>query len=102
MPFVAVAKAADIPVGKAAYVEAAGLALAVFNLGGGRFRALAPACPHEDGPLSEGWLEGGSVVCPWHGYDFDLATGRCNVDSSLAVGVYATRVVDDAVEVELP
>jgi len=102
MAFVPVAKAADIPVGKAAYVETAGVALAVFNLGGGRFRAVTPTCPHEDGPLAEGWVEGGSIVCPWHGYDFDLATGRCNVDEGLSVGVYETRVVDGAVEVELP
>ncbi|MGH7355119.1 MAG: Rieske (2Fe-2S) protein [Candidatus Rokuibacteriota bacterium] len=102
MAFVTVAQAAYVPVGKAVYVEAAGLALAVFNLGGGRFRAVTPLCPHEDGPLAEGWLEGGSVVCPWHGYDFDLATGRCNVDASLAVGVYETRVVDGEVEVDIP
>ena len=102
MAFVALAQAADIPVGKAAYVETAGLTLALFNLGGGRFRALTSICPHEDGPLAEGWLEGGNVVCPWHGYDFELATGRCNVDDGLSVGVYETRVVDGAVEVDLP
>ena len=102
MGFVAVAKAADIPVGKGAYVETAAATLAVFNLGGGRFRAVSPACPHEDGPLAEGWVEGDSVVCPWHGYDFDLGTGRCNVDPGLAICVYATRVVDGTVEVEIP
>lgn len=102
MAFLAVAKAADIPVGKAAYVETGALALAIFNLGGGRFQAVSSICPHEDGPLAEGWIEGGSVVCPWHGYDFDLAAGRCNVDDSLSVSVYATRVVDGAVEVEVP
>ena len=102
MAFVSVAKAADIVVGKAAHVEAAGLSLAVFNLGGGRFHAVTAICPHEDGPLGECWLEGGNVVCPWHGYDFDLATGRCNTDAGLAVSVYAARVVDGGVEVEIP
>ena len=102
MAFVTVAKAADVPVGKAVYVEAARVALAVFNLGGGRFRAVTPLCPHEDGPLAEGWLEADNVVCPWHGYDFDLTTGRCNVDASLSVGVYETRVVDGEVEVDIP
>ena len=102
MAFVPVAKAADIPVGKAAHVEAGSLALAVFNLGAGRFRAVTALCPHEDGPLAEGWVEGGGVVCPWHGYDFELATGRCNVDDNLSIGVFATRVVDGSVEVEIP
>jgi Rieske Fe-S protein len=33
-------------------------------------------CPHLGGPLEEARVEDGSVVCPWHGYRFDLRTGR--------------------------
>jgi nitrite reductase/ring-hydroxylating ferredoxin subunit len=102
MAFVPVARASEIPVGQGAYVERNGLGLAVFNAGGGRFYALGPTCPHEDGPLSEGWLEASAVVCPWHGFDFDVATGRCGVDPDLSVPVYAVRVQDDVVEVDLP
>lgn len=102
MPFVAVARASDIPEGHGAFVERDGIPLALFNAGGGRFHATGATCPHEDGPLSEGWLEGGTVVCPWHGFDFDLASGRCNVDEGLAIAVYAARVVNGVVEVDLP
>ncbi len=42
------------------------------------------------------------MVCPWHGFDFDLATGRCHVDPDLSVPVYAVRVSDGVVEVDLP
>jgi nitrite reductase/ring-hydroxylating ferredoxin subunit len=41
-------------------------------------------------------------VCPWHGFDFDLATGRCGVDAGLAVPVYPVRLRDGVVEVDLP
>ena len=102
MAFVAVARAEEIPVGHSALVERDGLPLAIFNAGGGRFYATGPTCPHEDGPLSEGWIEAGAVVCPWHGFDFDLATGRCNVDHDLAVPVYAVRVTHGIVEIDLP
>jgi nitrite reductase (NADH) small subunit len=102
MAFVAVARVEDIPVGQAAFAERDGFPLAVFNAGGGRFYATGPTCPHEDGPLSEGWIEGGAVVCPWHGFDFDVTTGRCNVDEGLAIPVYAVRVTDGVVEVDLP
>jgi nitrite reductase (NADH) small subunit len=102
MPFVPVARVADIPEGRGAFVERDGLPLAVFNAGGGRFYATGATCPHEDGPLGEGWLEGSAVVCPWHGFDFDLATGRCHVDESLAIPVYAARVVGGVVEVDVP
>lgn len=42
----------------------------------GRVCALAHACSHLGGPLSEGTLKDGSVVCPWHGSEFALTDGR--------------------------
>ena len=42
----------------------------------GRVCALLHACAHLGGPLSEGTLKDGSVVCPWHGSEFALADGR--------------------------
>jgi nitrite reductase/ring-hydroxylating ferredoxin subunit len=102
MPRVIVPDAASIPLGQGTFIESHGVAFAVFNAGGGRFYACGAVCPHEDGPLSEGWLEGDAVVCPWHGFDFDLATGRCRVDDDLGVPVYPVRAQGDIIEVELP
>jgi len=45
---------------------------------------------------------GDVVVCPWHGYDFDLTTGRCRVDEDLAVAVYPVRVRGTTIEVDVP
>lgn len=102
MGFVRVASTDDIPVGQGTLVDINGVTLALFNAGGGRFHATSPLCPHEDGPLAEGWIEGDAVVCPWHGFDFDLRTGRCLVDEALAIPVYPARMVAGAVEVDLP
>ena len=102
MPFVKVVAAETIPVGQGTLVEGRGVSVAVFNGGGGRFYACGPICPHESGPLAEGWLEGDSVVCPWHGFDFDLRTGRCLVDEDLAIPVYPVRMAEGAIEVDLP
>ncbi|HXU87878.1 MAG TPA: Rieske 2Fe-2S domain-containing protein [Methylomirabilota bacterium] len=102
MPFVRVARATDIPLGKGCLVERSEVSVAVFNAGQGRFYAVSALCPHEDGPLGDGWLEGDVVVCPWHGFDFDLVTGACRVANGLSIPVYRTRVTDGVVEVELP
>jgi nitrite reductase (NADH) small subunit len=102
MTFVPVAAADEITVGQGTLVERDGVALAVFNAGAGRFYACSAVCPHEDGPLAEGWLEGTSVVCPWHGFDFDLTTGVCRVDDNLSIAVYAARVRAGVVEVDVP
>src|SRR5437764_2955 len=74
MAFMRVVRGAGIPAGRGCLVEAGPLTLAVFNGGSGRFYAVSALCPHEEGPLADGWIEGDAVVCPWHGFDFDLAT----------------------------
>jgi nitrite reductase/ring-hydroxylating ferredoxin subunit len=102
MAFVKVAELSEVPEGRGALVEKNGVAIALFNAGGGRIYATSPVCPHEDGPLADGWIEAGAVVCPWHGFDFDLATGECRVDRDLAISVYPARVNGSAVEVDLP
>jgi nitrite reductase (NADH) small subunit len=102
MPFIPVARVGDIPAGKGAVIDTGGVVLAVFNAGGGRFHATSPSCPHEDGPLADGWVENGTAICPWHGYDFDLETGHCRAVPELAVTVYRVRVVGDTIEVALP
>ena len=102
MAFVRVAAVEDIGEGQGTLVEHGGRSIALFNAGGGRFVACSPTCPHEDGPLVEGWLDGNAVVCPWHGYDFDLATGACRVAPGLTLSVYPVRVNGGAVEIDLP
>jgi nitrite reductase/ring-hydroxylating ferredoxin subunit len=99
---VRVAAVGEIPVGRGKSVEVEGLSLAVFNAGGGRYQALSGACPHEGGPLADGALLGDLVVCPWHGFDFDVSTGACDVAPDLSVAVYPVRVMDSDVLVELP
>jgi len=102
MAFVKVADVADIEPGQGTLIEHDGLTIALFHAGDGRFVACSSTCPHEDGPLAEGWLEGDAVVCPWHGYDFDLTSGTCHVAPGLSVSVYPVRLNGTAVEVDLP
>ena len=79
--------------------------------------ALADRCPHRGAPLcSSGRIAtaielrdgrpalgdpGALVRCPWHKWDFDIATGRCAVDARLRVRRYAVRVDGDEVVVSL-
>ena len=43
---------------------------------GGRTYALGGRCPHYGGPMGEGWLHRGELVCPWHGSRFSLEDGE--------------------------
>jgi nitrite reductase/ring-hydroxylating ferredoxin subunit len=68
----------------------------------GKYYAINPVCPHEDGPLEDGSLIGDIVTCPVHGYDFDVRTGECRFDSDYRVETYPVRVVQADLYVELP
>ncbi len=76
--------------------------IALFNLGD-RFLALDNRCPHAGGPLCDGIVTGVSVVCPLHAWKVDLESGRVQRPAvEGCVRVYATRVEDGVVLVEVP
>ena len=66
----------QIPPGEGRTYEVRGQRLAVFHTRGGEVFATQAECPHRDGPLSDGLLGGTFLVCPLHGWKFDLRTGK--------------------------
>ncbi|MDQ3733317.1 MAG: Rieske 2Fe-2S domain-containing protein [Actinomycetota bacterium] len=65
------------PAGRTAWtITHDGREFAVF-LVDGAVRVTDARCPHNGGPLVEGTIREGTVVCPWHWYRFDLASGVC-------------------------
>jgi nitrite reductase (NADH) small subunit len=88
---VRVAAAVEIPPGQAKAFVVGDREIAVFNVGG-RFYAIDNTCPHQGGPLSEGWVEGAVVTCPWHAWSFDVRTGRMTLGEFCEVDRFATHV----------
>lgn len=69
----------------------------------GQLCALAHSCAHLGGPLSEGTLKDGSVVCPWHGSEFALADGHViNGPATQPQPVFAVQERQGRVEVAAP
>ena len=101
MPAVRVASLSEIPPGTAREVVAGGRIVAIFNVAG-TLRAVDGICPHAGGPLAEGQVTDGIVTCPWHGWQYDLATGKNCVNPAISAGCHAVRVEGDDVLVELP
>ncbi len=87
--------------GQSMAVEVAGNKLALFNVDG-TFYAIGDTCTHRGGPLSEGSLEGSTVICPWHGANFDVRTGKNLTPPAPAeVTSYNVRVAGDDIEIEI-
>ena len=68
---------------------------------GSELVACPGVCPHEDVALADGDLEGATITCPGHGYEFDLHTGRCRHDAGLELRRYPITVVGDEVWADL-
>ncbi len=79
-------------------VEIDGQTVGVFEIEG-QYYALG-ACTHEQGPLSQGMIENGTVTCPWHSAVFDIRTGRC-LSGPAACRIDGSVLSTDSVDHEL-
>lgn len=70
-----VGKVTYFPVGSLKKVVVGGEGVLVANVGG-TLHAMMNSCTHRGGPLDEGELEGSTVICPWHGGQFDVTSGK--------------------------
>ena len=86
--------------GEVSEVIAGGTAICVANVEG-NFYAISNTCPHADGPLGEGPLNGSLVSCPYHGWEFDVTDGSCKTNPSGSVMTYEVKVERNAVCVRL-
>jgi nitrite reductase/ring-hydroxylating ferredoxin subunit len=93
--------ATDLAEGSGKVVSVLGIDVAIFRVDG-RFFAIDNKCLHRGGPLGEGELRGRTVVCPWHGWKYDVATGSLEVIPTLKVSMYKVVVEGPEVFIEIP
>ncbi|MFO0688103.1 MAG: ferric reductase-like transmembrane domain-containing protein [Myxococcota bacterium] len=85
-----------IPEKRARIAVVAGERVAIFR-NEGRLSAISNVCQHQNGPLGEGRIEHGCVVCPWHGYEYDPASGRAPAPFRERIPTFALRLEGDRV-----
>jgi len=76
------------------------LRIAIFRKGS-RVYAVGDSCPHMGASLSDGYIDGRSVICPWHGWVFDLETGASPFDEEARVPVFRVLVENGDVFLEI-
>jgi nitrite reductase (NADH) small subunit len=67
----------------------------------GKITAMDNVCLHRGGPLGQGVIDEGKLVCPWHGWAFDPATGEALHNRSAKVPLYPVKIENGDVLVEL-
>ena len=100
MGFLRAAKTSEIPAGTIKEVQVNGSTVAVANVDG-KFHAISNTCLHRGGPLGEGTLEGPIVTCPWHGWEYDVTTGKVAQNPTVGVASYPVEVRGDEIFVDV-
>ncbi|MGC2673102.1 MAG: Rieske 2Fe-2S domain-containing protein [Candidatus Acidiferrum sp.] len=100
MPFARAAKVAEVPSGTIHQFQVEGKPVALANVAG-NFYAINDVCVHRGGPLGEGELEGKVVTCPWHGWQYDVTSGKVIQNPSMGVSCYPTEVRGDEIFVNI-
>lgn len=98
---VAVATVDEIPNGQRKIVQVDALSIGVFHHQGAWY-AVRNSCIHQGGPVATGLLEGDVLICPWHGFRYDLRSARCLTDPDAELDRYTVTVEGGIVYLDVP
>jgi nitrite reductase/ring-hydroxylating ferredoxin subunit len=99
MALLRAARTDEIPPGTIREFQVDGKTLAISNVGG-KFYAIDNTCLHRGGPLGQGVLEGKTVTCPWHGWQYDATNGKATAYPAVGVRCYQIEVRGEDLWVE--
>lgn len=98
---VRVAQAAEIPEGERKIIQVDGVSIGVFHHKSGWY-ALRNSCLHRGGPVATGRLVDDHIICPWHGYTYNVTNGSLLMDPSARLQMYPVTLQDEAVYISVP
>jgi nitrite reductase/ring-hydroxylating ferredoxin subunit len=98
--WIPIAEASECPPGTSMERVAEGRMVAIANVDG-TLHAIDGLCPHQGGPQGTGGLCGTVLTCPWHGWQFDVTTGRHQVSATVRQAVHDVRTRDGMIEIRL-
>jgi 3-phenylpropionate/trans-cinnamate dioxygenase ferredoxin subunit len=97
-----IASVDDLPNGERLFVDIGDDPVVIFNIAG-EFFAIGDVCTHDDGPLGDGDVEDHYVVCPRHGAEFDVRTGKAvSMPAVVDIPAYPVQVRDGMIFVGVP
>ena len=100
MAFLRAARKDEIPAGAIREFAIDDKTIALANVDG-NFFAIDNTCLHRGGPLGQGELEDKTVTCPWHGWQYDVTTGKVTVNPAVGVQSYAVEVRGEDIFVDI-
>lgn len=96
-----ICKLEDIPQLGSRVLKTDTVDVAVFRTAADEVFAIKDACPHKQGPLSQGIVHGTSVTCPLHNWKIDLASGKALGPDEGCTNTYNAKIEDGTVFLSL-
>lgn len=84
----------EIPAGTIREFNLDGHNIAIANVDG-KLYVINNVCLHRGGPLGQGELHGKCVTCPWHGWQYDVTTGKLAANPAIGVDCYPVELHGD-------
>jgi nitrite reductase (NADH) small subunit len=101
MPFTKLTTQSELPtVNEAKEFSCGDKEICIANVNG-VYSAMDNVCLHQGGPLGQGTIENGKVVCPWHGWAYDPKTGQVVHNPNAKVAVYPMKIENRDVMIEI-
>ncbi|MCZ2127359.1 MAG: non-heme iron oxygenase ferredoxin subunit [Anaerolineales bacterium] len=102
LEFIEITPASEIPNGERLFIDLGENPIVIFNIAGQLF-AISDTCTHDDGPLGDGELRGFNVVCPRHGAEFDVRTGKVmKMPAVVDIPAYPVQIRDGVIFLGVP
>jgi nitrite reductase/ring-hydroxylating ferredoxin subunit len=95
------ARVAEVPEGERKIVHVGAMSVGVFHHQGNWY-AIRNSCLHRGGPVATGSLEGNTITCPWHGFQYNITSGELRVDPSAHLDMYPINVKGDELYLLVP
>ncbi len=100
--FLEIAPVSELPNGERMFVDIGDTPIVIFNIAGQLF-AIGDVCTHDDGPLGDGDIEGFNIICPRHGAEFDVRTGKVvSMPAVVDIPAYPVQVRDGTIFLGMP
>ena len=88
--------------GERLFIEISGKSIVLLNLAGKLF-AIGDVCSHDNGPVGDGEIEDGEIICPRHGARFDLSTGKAtSLPALVDIPAYPVRIENGIIQIGIP
>lgn len=98
--FITCANIEDLRSGECKVVAVNDKNLALYNVNG-KFHVTQNSCLHQGGPLGDGILDGETVTCPWHDWQFNVISGKNSVNENVQLQTFEVKIDGEEIRVKI-